>query len=202
MCRRLELGCAVNRTGLTAAPRCAQRLGDGRCRRWRLRSHSVSCVALLGCDYCSLRLVWRVPELLDLLQSVPECTNASTCQCAADRTRYIRFAASGGSAPGGPWYFTVLTVEKRATVVAVDVYGCFMLLIIYCCSTGRTSTQRSSVGAWGKREWKDVESSRVVDGIHVMSSECGDGARNTIIPASSILRPASSVQRPDPPSLR
>lgn len=32
--------------------------------------------------------------------------------------------------PGGPRYFTVSTVEKRATVVAVDVYGCFKLLVI------------------------------------------------------------------------
>lgn len=163
----------------------------------------MSCVTPLGCEYCSLRLVWRVPELLDLLQSVPECTNASTCQCVADRTRYIRFAASGGSAPGR--YFTV----SRSVLVAVDAYGCFKSLIIYCCSTGRTSTQRSPVGAWGKREWKDVESSRVVDGIVILMS-ChlsAEMVRNTTLlfqrpasSASSILRPVSCVQRPNPKS--
>lgn len=88
-------------------------------------------------------------------------------------------------------------VEKRATVVAVDVYGCFKSLIIYCCSTGRTSTQRSSVGAWGKREWKDVESSRVVDGIGM---SCHLSAEMDYSSVLHPVRPVSCVQRPDPPS--
>lgn len=88
-----------------------------------------------------------------------ECIDVPVC-CGPHKV----FASLPAAAllPGGPRYFTVSTVEKRATVVAVDVYGCFMLLIIYCCSTGRTSTQRSPVGAWGKRE---MEGRRVVDGI-------------------------------------
>lgn len=78
-------------------------------------------------------------------------------------------------------------VEKRATVVAVDVYGCFKLLTIIVrqlsvhgeSENGRTSSRR-----------RDSD---------VMPSECGDVVRNTIIPASCIQCVqylASSVQRP------
>lgn len=191
MCRRLGLGCAaVNRTALPL---------PGVRSVWRLRSHShshsprrsVSCVAPLGCEYCSLRLVWRVPELLDLLQSVPECTNASTCQCAADRTRCVRFAASGGSAPGGPWYFTV----SRSVLVAVDAYGCFKSLIIVVV---RPAGHQRSGRCMGKArmEGRRVESSRRRDS-DVMSSECVTLLfQRPASSASSILRPASSVLTP------
>lgn len=120
-----------------------------------------------------------------------ECIDVPVCKL---RTAQGIFASLPAAAllPGGPWYFTVSTVEKRATVVAVDAYGC--LLIIYC-STGRSRCMGKT-----RMEGRRVESSRRRD-RDVMSSECGDGLfQRPASSASSILRPASSVQRPDPPS--
>lgn len=39
---------------------------------------------------------------------------------------------------------------SRSVLVAVDVYGGLLIIIV----------RPAGVGAWGKREWKDVESSR------------------------------------------
>lgn len=85
-------------------------------------------------------------------------------------------------------------VEKRATVVAVDVYG--GLLDNNYCSTGRTSTQRSTQRCMGKAR---MEGRRVVDGIGMSCHLSAEMWCVTLHYYSSVLhpvRPVSCVQRP------